>query len=125
MIQILSLKACCRFANRIESQTGNQILNPIDCLNHFAIRCHSVHCSPKVSIPTSRWIHLGHWSPKVLMIRSFPMSHYLTNHCPRIRYWMTHYRSNRCSPMAWNRMGRLSLSCLSSRNCRKIRSAIH
>jgi hypothetical protein len=79
MIQIRNLKACCHFVNRIESPTENQSLNPIDCLIHFAIRFHSVHCSPKVSIPKSRWIRFGHWSPKDLMIRNYPMSHYPTN----------------------------------------------
>jgi hypothetical protein len=93
MIRNRNQMACCHFAIRTQSLTGNLIanLNRIGCQIRFAIRsvnhCRTIHCR------SSRY-HLARW------ILSYPMSHYLKIRFQTNRSPMIHCRRNQTSPMS-------------------------
>jgi hypothetical protein len=93
MIRNRNQMACCHFAIRTQSLTGNLIanLNRIGCQIRFAIR--SVNHCRTIHYRSSRY-HLARWIP------SYLMSHYLKIRFQMNRSPMIRCRRNQTSPMS-------------------------
>jgi hypothetical protein len=89
MIRNRNLTACCRFAIRTQSPTGNLIANP----NQIGCQIHSVNHCRTIHYRLNRY-RLVRWTP------SYPMSHYPKIHCQTNRSPMIRCRRNQTSPMS-------------------------